>query len=445
MVLLTTEKSIQVSLRLLLSLSSFAVMFGDVGHGFFLAFFAAILIKFEKQLGSMQLNELVDSCFTGRYMLFLMGIFSIYTGALYNEMFSVALDIFGTNWYIPTTPMVPLDTVQYGNVSQAAFMERIDPSRTYPFGVDPAWNGVANSLNYYNSLKMKMSIIFGVSQMMLGIVMSAYNAIYFGHMIDIFVEFIPQVLFLMCLFGYLSFLILFKWSVGPAHWAALGNSPPFLLNVMIQMFLSPLNVKKEDLVYNGQGIVQPVLLLIAIICVPIMLLVKPLYLRNQNKKRLQRIPTSFAEEENEGQGHGHGGHGGHGEEDFDFGEIMVKQAIHTIEYVLGAVSNTASYLRLWALSLAHSELSIVFWERVFIFLYASTESSIGLQTIAAFLGFGGWAVATSGVLLIMESLSAFLHALRLHWVEFQNKFYKGDGYPFTPFSYERILAGPVDE
>lgn len=219
----------------------------------------------------------------------------------------------------------------------------------------------------------------------------------------------------MAMFGYLSLLIIMKWVSG---------ATTDLYHVLIYMFLNPGDVDcggtcPENKMFAGQGGIQNFLVVIMLICVPCMLFPKPFILKKRHEERQARLLQGGAgyhalEEESAGHGHGHG-HGDH----FDFGEIMVHQMIHTIEFVLGAVSNTASYLRLWALSLAHSQLSAVFYERVLMMTFEIRSPYV------IFIGFFMWLMATLGVLMVMETLSAFLHALRLHWVEFSEFLERG--------------------
>ncbi|KAL6762998.1 vacuolar proton ATPase subunit A [Haematococcus lacustris] len=403
----------------------FAVMFGDFGHGVLMLLFALLLVVKEKALGKAALDDMSSMAFAGRYCILFMALASIYTGALYNEFFSIPMNLAGDTHFqcmkggeLAGVPDLRDCSHAGGKVGFPA------GSEPYPFGVDPSWRGTKTELPYLNSLKMKMSIVLGVLHMNLGILMSLLNNNYFRDRLSTWTEFVPQMIFLNGLFGYLVFLILYKWVSG---------SMADLYHVMIYMFLSPGTMDDQGRLFEGQGQFQLGLVLAALAAVPVMLFVKPLVLNARHKAAMQAAHTyrslgGAADEEAHrpaAPAHSHGDHG-HGE--FDFSEVFVHQMIHTIEFVLGAVSNTASYLRLWALSLAHSQLSAVFYDRV---LMAAVQSG---NLTAMFIGWFVWAVATLGVLMVMESLSAFLHALRLHWVEFQNKFYKGDGYKFVPFS-----------
>lgn len=121
--------------------------------------------------------------------------------------------------------------------------------------------------------------------------------------------------------------------------------------------------ESNNMMYAGQQGLQKFLVLIALICVPWMLLAKPIIImRNQKRQNysVSHQQMQGATENGDAEQPIHNNtavqphSGGHGHDEEDVGEMFIHQGIHTIEYVLGSVSHTASYLRLWALSLAHA-------------------------------------------------------------------------------------------
>jgi len=413
----------------------FAVMFGDAGHGVIMLAFGLWMCIKEKQLESRKIDsEIWKIFFAGRYLISIMAIFSIFTGFIYNDIFSKSLNVFGSSFQV----------YQSDDHIMKIKDEMVDPAASnehqrgyygtpYMFGVDPIWQVSENKIVFLNAFKMKISIILGVLHMLFGVFLSLGNHKYFGESISIWAEFVPQVIFLLGMFGYLAFLMIIKWWIYYAtnDPAALPNSQgcaPSVLITFINMVLfkseEPLPGCESVYMMGGfQKYLQYLLVIGSVACIPIMLFVKPLVKRKQHLSKPSNV-------------NGAAGGTTTDEEKFDFPEVMILQGIHTIEYVLGSVSHTASYLRLWALSLAHAQLSEVLWNMVM---------RIGLGFDAWWGGlvlwaiFAAWAVLTVSILVLMEGLSAFLHTLRLHWVEFQSKFYKGDGYLFVPFSFEEIL------
>ncbi|TMW43811.1 hypothetical protein DOY81_011109 [Sarcophaga bullata] len=437
----------------------FAVMFGDLGHGLILFLFALYLVLKEDELRKIK-GEIFNIFFGGRYIILLMGLFAMYTGFIYNDVFSKSMNIFGSSWrarYNTTT------------VLSNAFLQlnpRYHAQGVYPMGLDPVWQLADNKIIFLNTYKMKLSIIFGVIHMIFGVMMSLVNYINFRKYINILMDFLPQVIFLTLLFGYMVFMMFFKFVKysGSADELELtpGCAPSILIlfiNMMLFKHQKPLEGCKEYM-FEEQDSLQTIFVVIAVVCIPWMLLGKPLYYLIKRKSSPQHQIHANGDVEMNGMeqakpaasqdGAGGGGHGGHDPDNEPMGEIFIQQAIHTIEYVLVLFLIQPLIYRLWALSLAHAPLNILGIE-FFVVIFAELSEvlwnmvmKMGFRAgyegaVMLYIVFGFWALLTFGILVLIEGLSAFLHTLRLHWVEFMSKFYEGLGYAFQPFSFRMIL------
>lgn len=401
----------------------FGVMYGDIGHGGIVLLLGLYLMLFSNRL------KRNGGMFAGfvpfRYLLALMGFFAFYAGFIYNDLFALGVDIFGSTW------------TEEGHevINGGIRLKRID-TETYPFGVDPAWKGATNELLMMNSVKMKLSVLIAVVHMGVGVLLKGMNSIHFRDRLDFFFEFIPQFVFLMTLIGYMNFMVIYKWVTPLTH------NKPNLISAIINMCMMG-EVTPQEQLFPNQQMVERILLLLVVLTVPIMFLVKPTVLLIRAKKHKKRVGINKQEDDSHSLENGglpeeqEGGHGSEHEE-AGAGDLYIFQMIETIEFVLGTISNTASYLRLWALSLAHQQLSLVFYSQTVVRALTMSDST-AVVAVVLFFVFALFAFITFGVILCMDLLEVSLHALRLQWVEFQNKFFKGDGYKFAPLDFEGMV------
>eukprot|EP00792_Barthelona_sp_PAP020_P003776 TRINITY_DN1641_c0_g1_i1.p1 TRINITY_DN1641_c0_g1~~TRINITY_DN1641_c0_g1_i1.p1 ORF type:complete len:788 (+),score=199.05 TRINITY_DN1641_c0_g1_i1:71-2434(+) len=375
----------------------FAIMYGDLGHGFILFLIGLLIVLNEKKIAnipSIRYNEMFSYLYEGRYLILMMGIWSMFCGAVYNDFMGLPMTIFSSHWTLENNEtFVP-----------------INGTGPCIFGFDPSIRQSQFDIIYANSFKMKMSIIVGVTHMMIGVFFSCFNLLKFKTYYKIFTQFIPQVLFFGSFFGYLVFLIMYKWLF-PKDISLLAVLMNFVMNLGGMGDLPEL--------FGSQAQIQKVLFVILVSCVPILFFSTPI-VHSIIKKIQDRSVDYLSAESNVSH-----------EKEEDDENIFMETIIETIEFLLSTLSHTASFLRLWALSLAHSQLSDVFYNMLF------AKGLVAPTPVIMVFAFLLWAFATIFILLVLEGLSAFLHALRLHWVEFMSKFYKGDGVPLKPFNLSK--------
>lgn len=200
-----------------------------------------------------------------------------------------------------------------------------------------------------NSFKMKFSILIGVIQMGLGIYLKSKNLRFWKDSVKLYCVYYPQLLFLVCSMGYLSILIIVKWLTDYK-----GGGAPSIIGVMVNFL-----VVSDYLIFSQsfQQVLQITLFVILLICVPWMLFLGPVlnFVQSKQKEVVYNSSLVITQDPLAAQM----------QQSHPNSEIFIEYLIESIEFLLGTISNTASYLRLWALSLAHSQLSRVFFNMIF--------------------------------------------------------------------------------
>ncbi|KAF4709369.1 H(+)-transporting V0 sector ATPase subunit a [Perkinsus olseni] len=327
-----------------------------------------------------------------------MGLFAIYAGCMYNDLLGVGIHWFGTARYE--------DPAEYGHATTFEMQPKPwfdtlntgEGSGPYPFGIDPSWHNATNELLFMNSLKMKLSVLFGVIQMIFGVCIKFSNDTYYRDVLDWITVCIPQMVFMICFFGYMDWMIMYKWVTPVAQDPAL-NGAPSLINTLISFGLG--QTDKQPL-YQGQFTIQKWFMIAILLSLPLMLLPKPIIIgiaRSYKAKKAARRAAAA-------------------HQDVEAQSLLPKDDKATEEPAEPGMDE--------------------------MIMQGSLESTGVMSPIWIYCAWAVLFAITLGVLMFMDVLECTLHTLRLHWVEFMSKFYMGDGYPFVPYRHFDIIKNELE-
>jgi V-type H+-transporting ATPase subunit a len=123
----------------------FGVMFGDVGHGSCVLLGGIYLVATGAGSENTDHGELMNGLYLGRYMIFLMGVFAVYCGLIYNDYFAVSLNLFGSKWRWQEEEECTKMNLTPAQCANAVPLDGMDPTKgdVYAFGTPTSLGSLA--------------------------------------------------------------------------------------------------------------------------------------------------------------------------------------------------------------------------------------------------------------------------------------------------------------
>lgn len=143
----------------------------------------------------------MPAIFEARFMFLSMGPFPNFASFTYKDSFSICLPILASRW---------VDPDRDGHYTPDHDVKNNGGRIPYPFDVDWMLEGACNELHFMSSLKMKLFVLCGFLQMIVGVPLRWSNAAHDKSWLDFICERLPMMFYMQCSFGWMDVVTLYE-------------------------------------------------------------------------------------------------------------------------------------------------------------------------------------------------------------------------------------------